>query len=80
MPGAHHQLALVGLADVDVHGVRHDHLVEHGLHELRHERLERVALDRQAQADHVREDGRVTGRRKRDAVRAGWARGTSERR
>ena len=30
-PGAHHELTLVGLADIDVNRVRHDDAVQHRL-------------------------------------------------
>src|SRR5690606_9804216 len=45
--GAHDELALVRLADVDVHRVRHHHAVEHRLQQLGDEGLERVRLERQ---------------------------------
>ena len=45
--GADHELALVGLADVGVDGVGHDHAREHRLDGLGDQRLQRVALERQ---------------------------------
>jgi hypothetical protein len=45
-PRAHDELALVGLAHVHVHGVRHHDALQHRLEQRRHERLQRVGLDR----------------------------------
>ena len=59
--GADHQLALVRLADVAVHRVRHDHRVDARLDRLRDQRLQGEALDRQAEARHLREHARVAG-------------------
>src|SRR5262249_44704076 len=53
--------ALVRLADVDVHRVRHHDGPEYILVELRHERLQRVRLDRDAQPRHRRQHRAVTG-------------------
>ena len=58
---ADHQFALVRLRDVAVHGVGHHHHIEHGLYGLAHHRLERHALDRQAEAGHFGEAPRVAG-------------------
>ena len=43
-PGAHDQLALVGLAHVDMHGVGHHDAVQHRLEEHRDECLQGMAL------------------------------------
>ena len=53
--GADDQVALVRLADVTVHGVGHDHRVDDRLDRLRHQRLQRVALDRHAEPGHLGE-------------------------
>src|ERR1051326_2038115 len=47
---AHHQLALVGLADIEVSGTEGDDGIEHGFERLAHESLQHMSLDRQAQA------------------------------
>ena len=60
-PGADHQLALVRLADVDVDLVRHHHAVDHRLDRLGDQGLQRVALDRQPEPGHRREDAGVGG-------------------
>ena len=52
--GAEHQLALVRLADVDVDRVRHHHDRVDRLEQLRDQRLERMALERQPDAGHRR--------------------------
>ena len=67
--GAHHELALVGLRDVDVHGVGHHDAVEDRLVERAHERLQRVGLHRQAEPDHLGEDAGVSGGHERHLVR-----------
>ena len=51
-PGAHHQLALVRLADVHVDGVGHDDVRVDRLEQLRHQRLQGMALQRQADPGH----------------------------
>ena len=61
-PGAEDQLALVRLADVDVDGVRHDDGRVDRLEQLRHQRLQRVALERQPDPGHRRDDRGVPGR------------------
>src|SRR5690349_8579150 len=53
--GAHDQLALVGLADIDMDGARHDDGVEHRLDRLADQRLERMAFEGKAQSRHGRE-------------------------
>ena len=55
---AHHQLALVRLRHVHVDGVRHHDGRVHRLEELGHQRLQRVALQGQPQAEHVGEHRR----------------------
>ena len=59
--GADDELALVGLADIDVDGVGHDHAGEHRLDRLRHQGLQRVAFERQADAGHVRHHAGMAG-------------------
>ena len=58
---ADHEIALVGLADVSVHRVRHHDRVDDRLDRLGHQRLQRMAFDRQADAGHVGEHARVAG-------------------
>ena len=67
--GAHNELALVRLADVDVHRVRHHDRVEHLLVQLRDERLQRMRLDRHVEPGHLREHGRVPGGAEADLPR-----------
>ena len=59
--GADHELALVGLADVGVHGVGHDDAREHRLDRLRHQRLQREALERQRKPATRHDDAGVAG-------------------
>ncbi|MNX94386.1 hypothetical protein D3C86_1266140 [compost metagenome] len=47
------QLALVGLADIGVDRIRHDNAGEDRLDRLRHQRLQRIAFERQAHAGRV---------------------------
>src|SRR5438874_11124933 len=61
-PGAHHELTLVGLADIDVNRVRHHHAVQHRLEQLGDGSLQGMALDRKVETGHRGEDGAVTGR------------------
>src|SRR3954447_1359796 len=51
--GTHHELAAVGLADVDVQRAGHDDLVQQRLHRLGHARLQDVRGQRQRHADQV---------------------------
>ncbi len=67
-PGAHDQFALVRLADIDVHGVRHHDAVEHRLYRLGHQRLQRVALQRQPHPGHRRQHRGMPGGADRDLV------------
>ena len=76
--GPHHELALVGLADVDVDGVRHHDRVEHGLEQDGDQRLQRVGLQRQPQAEHGGQDARVPRGGERDLPRGSF-RGSSRR-
>src|SRR6185312_14281030 len=59
---AHHQLAAVGLADVDVHGGRDDDFVQKRLQRLGHTGLQWVRGDGQVQPYHLG-DGRAMPRR-----------------
>ena len=59
--GAHHELALVGLRDVDVHRVAHHDAVENLLVDLADERLQGVRLDRYSEAGHRRQEAGATG-------------------
>ena len=68
-PGTHDELALVRLGHVDVNGTRHDNGRVNGLQQLRHERLERVALERQPDPGHGREQRGMARRHDRDAPR-----------
>src|SRR5471032_267592 len=68
--GADHQVALVGLADVTVHGVGHDHAVDDRLDRLGHQRLQRVGFDGQAEAGELGHVPGVTGRDHADALGA----------
>ncbi len=54
--------ALVGLAEVEMPRAEGHHRVDEGLQPLRHEGLEHVALDRQAQARHLRHPAGVPRR------------------
>ncbi len=67
--GTDHQFALVRLADVGMNGVGHDHAVQDRLDRLRHQRLQRMTLHRQAQAGHLCENTGVTGHHDADLVR-----------
>ena len=58
-PGAHHQLALVRLADVHVDGVGHDDGRVDRFEQLRHQRLQGMALERQADPGHRGHHGRM---------------------
>ena len=49
---ADHQIALVRLADIAVHGIGHDHGIQTGLQRLRDQSLQGAGLHRQAQAGH----------------------------
>jgi hypothetical protein len=49
---AHHELALVGLADIEMHGARRDDGVEHRLDGLGHHCLQHVRLDGKLQSRH----------------------------
>ena len=72
---AHHELALVGLADVEVHGARRDDGVEHRLDGLGHHRLQHVRLDGKLQSRHRGDvagmpgDGEPELRRRDEALR-----------
>src|SRR5689334_16939407 len=55
--GAHHELAAVGLRDVDVQRPRDDDLVQERLHRLGHARLEDVRGERQRHPGHARDLG-----------------------
>ena len=68
--GADDELALIRLTDVDVHRVRHDDAVEDRLDRLGNERLQGVALDRQAEAGHAGEHARMSGDDDADLLRA----------
>ena len=74
--GAHHQLALVCLGDVDVHRVGHHDRRVHRLEQFGHQRLQRVALQRRADAEHVGQRRGVPGGAQRDLpggdVAAAW--------
>ena len=59
--GADHQIALVRLADVAMHGVGHHHRIEARLQRLGNQRLQRPRLDRQAQPSHRRQHAAVAG-------------------
>lgn len=67
--GADDEFALVRLADVTVHGARHDNRVEHGLQRLGNECLQRVTLDRQTQASHCGQYAGVAGNDDADLAR-----------
>ena len=58
-----HELAAVGLADVDVQGAGHDHRVQEGPDGLGHGRLQRERLDGQAHPRHRRHQRGPAGRR-----------------
>ncbi len=68
MPGPDHQLALVRLADVHVDRVRHDDGRLDRLEQLRYERLERVALEREPDPGHRGQDRGVARRDDGDAA------------
>ena len=68
--GADHQFTLVRLADVPVHGVGHDHGIEHRLQRLRNECLQRVTFDRETQTRHRREHTGIAGNDDADFRRA----------
>ena len=55
------QLTLVGLAHINVDRVRHDDAIEDRLHGLGHQRLQRMALDREPHTRHARQHGVVPG-------------------
>ncbi len=67
--GADDQLALVRLADVAVHGVRHDHGIEDRLQRLGDVGLQRVTFDRQPQVGQRRDDARVARHDDADLLR-----------
>ncbi len=67
---AEDEAALVGLADVEMPRAEGDDLVDHGLEALRHEGLQHVALDGQAQARHRRDLGGAPGAGEADLLRA----------
>ena len=58
-PGAHHQLALVRLADVHVDGVGHHDVRVDRFEQLRHQRLQGMALEREADPRHRGNHGRM---------------------
>ena len=68
--GADHQVALVGLADITVYCVGHDHAVDDGFDRLRHQCLQRVGFDRQAEARQGCHVAGVTGSHYADALGA----------
>ncbi len=72
-PGTDDELALERLADVDVDGVRHHDRRLDRLEQLRDEGLERVALERQPDAGHRREDRGVARRDDRHPARGDGA-------
>ena len=57
-----HQFALVGLADVAMHRVGHDHAVDDWLDRLRYKRLQALALNGHAHSRHVHDGGDVARR------------------
>ena len=59
---ANYQVAFVGLAHIGVDGVGHHHRVQDWFERLGHQRLQRVALQRQANAGHIGQHGAVAGR------------------
>src|SRR5699024_10380228 len=59
--GTDHQLALVGLADVNMHRTGHDDGIDNRLDRLRHQRLQRMRLYRQGKARHVGQYAGMTG-------------------
>src|SRR6476469_9187492 len=59
--GSHHELAAVGLADVDVQGAGHDDLVQQRLHRLGDAGLQDVGGQRQRHAHHVAGQGAPPG-------------------
>ncbi len=65
-PAAEDQLPLVGLADIGSGAEIEQHRVEHRLHRLRHEGLQRIGLDRQPRTRHRRKAGRGTCGRQRN--------------
>src|SRR5216684_4167154 len=66
--GAHDQFALVALADIDMHRARHDDAIQDRLDRLRHQRLQGMALQREAHPGHRRHDRIVPGGADRDLV------------
>ena len=78
--GADDDLALVGLAAIGVHRVRHDHARHDRLDRLGDQRLQRMALDRQAHTKHRGDDAGVAGGHARDFWRADFAASWSSRR
>ena len=73
--GAHHQFALVRLAQVDVHGTRHHDAVEDLLDDIGHQCLERRALDWQVETGHLRQQRRTAGADQADSMGADSAPG-----
>src|SRR5471030_3137906 len=67
---ADHQVALVGLADVAVYGVGHDHAVDNRFDRLGHQRLQRVRFDRQTETGQFGHVPGVTGSHHTDALGA----------
>ena len=58
---ADNQFALVGLADIGMHGVGHNHAIQHRCERLRHKCLQRKCFYRQAKSRHFRQCTAVAG-------------------
>src|SRR5690606_34804767 len=71
--GAEDQLALVGLADIDMDLARHDDAIQHRLDRLGDHGLQRVALDRQAEARHAGQHAGMAGDHHADLLGADGA-------
>ena len=65
---ANHQLALVRLAHIGMHRVRHDDTREHRLNRLRHQRLQRIAFQRKIQPRHLHHHRSIARRRNAHAL------------
>src|SRR5690606_17857957 len=51
--GADNQVAFIGLADIGMYGIRHDHSIDGRLNRLGYQGLQGMALQRQADAGHI---------------------------